>query len=302
MRERNLARLGAQAAADQRRHAGRMMRCAERARAGERAFLDLARHRGDHRNFEQFRGRERRQDRGEPRRQHRLSGARRPDHQEVMSARGRDLQCALRAFLSLDVLQVERRTADVAHLRLRAQQHLCALHVVGELDERPGRDDLHLGARPRGLGSACVRTDQTFAACVRADRCRQYARNGRDRAVEPEFAQHRESRNGVVRDGADRRHQAERNRQVEMAAFLRQVGRRHVDGDAACGERESRREQRGAHPLACLGHRLVGQPDHVECGEPRRDLHLHVDGARLDALERHGGYALDHCDPCLPRA
>jgi len=43
MGERNLAGLGAQAAADQRRHAGRMMRRAERPPVGERAALELAR-------------------------------------------------------------------------------------------------------------------------------------------------------------------------------------------------------------------------------------------------------------------
>jgi hypothetical protein len=39
-----------------------------------------------------------------------------------------------------------------------------------------------------------------------------------------------------MRDRADRRHQAKRNRQVVMAAFLGQVGRREIDGDAAAGK------------------------------------------------------------------
>ena len=109
MRERDLARLGAQAAADQRRHAGRMMRRAERPAVGERAFLDLARDRGDHRHFEQLGGRERRQDRGQARREHRLAGAGRADHQQIVPARRRDLERALGALLALDVVQVERR-------------------------------------------------------------------------------------------------------------------------------------------------------------------------------------------------
>ena len=32
----------------------------------------------------------------------------------------------------------------------------------------------------------------------------------------------------------------------------------------------------------------------MESGQSRRDLHLHVDGAGLDALERDRRYALDH--------
>ncbi len=87
-----------------------------------------------------------------------------------------------------------------------------------------------------------------------------------------------------------------------MAAFLRQVGRRHVDGDAPRREREPGGDQRGAHPLARFRHGLVGQADHVERRQPGRNLHLHVDGARLDAFECHGGYALDHANPCLTAA
>ena len=47
-------------------------------------------------------------------------------------------------------------------------------------------------------------------------------------------------------------------------------------------------------------HRLVGQADDVEGGQAGRDLHLHVDGARLDAFERNGRDPLDHGEP-LPR-
>jgi hypothetical protein len=52
-----------------------------------------------------------------------------------------------------------------------------------------------------------------------------------------------------------------------------------------------------AHPFARLGHGLVRQPNDVERGQPRRDLNLDIDGAGFDALERHGGDALDHVAP-----
>ena len=101
----------------------------------------------------------------------------------------------------------------------------------------------------------------------------------------------------VVRDRADRRHQAERDRQVVVAAFLGQVGGREIDGDAARRQREPGGDQRAAHPLARLGHRLVGEADDVEGRQSGRDLHLHVDRARLDALERDRGDPLDHRMP-----
>ena len=139
MGERDLARPRAQAAADQRRHAGGMMRRAERAAVGERAALDLARDRGDHGDFEQLRRRQRRQDGGEPRRQHRLAGAGRPDHQQVMAAGGGDLERALGALLALDVVEVDQRAAGLADLRLRAREHLRAAEMIGELDQRARR-------------------------------------------------------------------------------------------------------------------------------------------------------------------
>ncbi len=86
-----------------------------------------------------------------------------------------------------------------------------------------------------------------------------------------------------------------------MAAFLRQVGGREIDGDAARRQRQAGGDQRGAHALARLAHRLVGQADDVEGRQAGRDLHLHVDRAGLDALERNRGDALDHVAPNLER-
>jgi hypothetical protein len=50
-----------------------------------------------------------------------------------------------------------------------------------------------------------------------------------------------------------------------------------------------------------LGHRLVGQADDVEGRQAGRDLHLHVDRAGLDALERHRADPLDHAVAPQPR-
>ena len=45
-------------------------------------------------------------------------------------------------------------------------------------------------------------------------------------------------------------------------------------------------------PARGLAHRLVGEADDDEGRQPGRDLHLDVDGARLDAFERHRDDAL----------
>ena len=301
MRQRDLAGLGAHAAAGQRRHAGGMMRRAERPPRGQRAVADFAGDGSDHRDFQQFRRRQRRQDRGQPRRQHRLAGAGRADHQQMMPAGRGDLERALGAFLALDVAQIEQRCLALVHLRLRPRQHLRAFEVVGDLDQRFRRDDLDIRARPGRFRAAGRRTDQALVARIGADRRRQHARDRRDRSVEPEFAEHGEAVERIRRDRADRRHQAERDRQIVMAAFLRQVGRREIDGDPARRQRQPRGDQRRAHPLARLGNRLVGQADDRERRQARRDLHLHVDRAGLDPLKGYGRNPLDHVAP-LPQS
>ena len=119
VRERYFARPRVQAAADQRRHAGGMMRRAERTAVGQRAAFDFAGDGGDHGDFEQFGRRQRRQNGRQPRRQHRFSRAGRSDHQEIVAAGGGDFEGALGAFLALDIGEVERRAIHFEDLWLR---------------------------------------------------------------------------------------------------------------------------------------------------------------------------------------
>ena len=196
---------------------------------------------------------------------------------------------------------MSRRSRCVAsrlvHFRLRARQHLRALKMVGDLDQRFCRDDLDIRARPGGFRAACRGTDQAFLARIGADRGRQYARHRRDRAVEPELAEHGKAVERVRRDRADRGHQAERDRQIVMAAFLRQIGRREIDGDPPRRQRQPRGDQRRAHPLARLGNRLVREADDRKRRQARRDLHLHVDRAGLDPLKGYGRNPRNHAAP-----
>ena len=218
--ERDFAGPRVQAAADQRRHAGGMMRSAERPAIGQRAAFDFAGDGGDHGDFEQFRRRQRRQNGRQSRRQHRLAGAGRSDHQEIVAAGRGDFERALGAFLALDIGEVDGRAIYFEDLRLRPRQHLRALEMVGELDERRRRDDFDLGAGPGGFRPARRRAHQTFVARIGADRGRQHAGDRRDRAIEAELAEHGEASQRIVRDGADGGHQAERDRQIVVAAFL----------------------------------------------------------------------------------
>ena len=183
---------------------------------------------------------------------------------------------------------------------MRPGQHLRALEKIGELDERSRRDDLDVRTGPGCFRSAGRRTHQALAPRIGADRRRQHPGDCRNRTVQPEFAQNGKAGQRIVRNGTDRRHQAEGDRQIVVATFLGQVGGSQIDGDAPRRQSQARSDQRRTHPLARLGHRLVGQADNGESRHPRRDLDLDVDGPHLDALERNRGDALDHLPgpPC----
>jgi hypothetical protein len=77
------------------------------------------------------------------------------------------------------------------------------------------------------------------------------------------------------------------------------VGGGEIDRDAPGRQRQARGNQRCAHPLAGLGYGLVGQANDIEGRQPRRDLHLDIDGAGLDALKCHCRDPLHHGQPLL---
>jgi hypothetical protein len=193
----------------------------------------------DHGHFEQFARGQGRQDRRQALSEHRLAGPRRAAHQKVVASGRRNLQRALGAFLALYVTQVQLMSARRAQSGFRAGQHLQALEVVGKLNQRAGRKNLKIGRRPRRLWAAGRRANQAFVGRIGGDRRRQHAGDGADRAVKSEFPDHRKTVERVGRNGANRRHHRKRDWQVVMAAFLRHVGRREVDGDALRGKGEA---------------------------------------------------------------
>ena len=114
------------------------------------------------------------------------------------------------------------------------------------------------------------------------DRRQQHPGRGDDAPVERQFADRDMIAELLGIGHPHRRQQRERDRQVVVRAFLGQVGRGEVDGDPLGRQCEAERGQRRLHALAALVHRLVGQSDEVEARQPRRDLALHLDRARLE--------------------
>jgi hypothetical protein len=76
------------------------------------------------------------------------------------------------------------------------------------------------GLAQAASGPQAAGPHQAFVTRIGADGGGQHAGDGRNGAVEAKFAEHGEARERVVRDGADGGHQAERDGQIVMAAFL----------------------------------------------------------------------------------
>ena len=107
MRERDLAGPRHAAAADHRDHRRRVVRAAERPLLHEAAARwQEARDAVDLRDLECLLAREARQDGAQAAREHRLARPRHADHQEIVAARRRNLECSLRLELPLHIGKV----------------------------------------------------------------------------------------------------------------------------------------------------------------------------------------------------
>ena len=100
------------------------------------------------------------------------------------------------------------------------------------------------------------------------------------------------TRLGVELAGGDE--ERDRERQVERRADLAQVGRREVDRDPLLRELVARVDDRRPDALARLAHRLVGEADDRERGQPEPDVGLDPDPPGLDAVDGEGGDAGEH--------
>jgi len=299
VRQRGLARPGLEAAAGQGGHAGGVMRGAERPGAGQGALGDQARHRMDHRGLEQLLGGERRQKSRQPLGQHRLARARRAGEQEIVAARRGDLQRSLGALLTLDVAQVRAGGALEHRPGPGRAQHLDAAEVVNQRDQGAGRQDRRVPG-PGRLRPVRLGADQAEAHGLGRHRRGQHAGHRGDAAVQGKLADRRPAIQGVGRHHPHGGQHAQGDRQVVVAAFLGQVGRRQIDHDAAAGQRQAEAGEGAAHPLAALAHGLVAEADDDGAGLAVGELNLHLDAPGLHALERDGDDPGDHPNLQLP--
>lgn len=199
----------------------------------------------------------RRQDSRKARREHRFARARRPDHEHTVSARGGDFERALGLRLAFHFAEIRVDMRSSARRRLEARQLRLAAQMRHHLQQRSRRKNVRALGK-RSLGRIALghheRTPGGPRLQCHGKRAAHRAQLARERKLTYEFM--RCERLG--RDLTARRQYAERNRQIEAAGILGQIGRRKIDRDAARGKLELRVVERGAHAILGLAHLGIG--------------------------------------------
>ena len=138
----------------------------------------------------------------------------------------------------------------------------------------------------RGLAAVVARHDHAASGARRVQHRRQHAMHGAQFARKRELAEEFVLRERIARNAAVRGEDAERDRQIEAAAVLGQVGRREIDRDLALRIVELRVEDRGAHAIARFLDRGFGQTDDRSAGQPAGQMHFTGDQRRSHAVLR----------------
>ena len=268
--QRHLARTRRLSAADQRHLRGEVVRSPEGAQrhqsAGKAALPGYGM---DLRRLEGLLARQRREDRRQTPRQHRLARTRGADHQHVVASGRSDLQRPLDVGLPLDIGEI----LGIVHPR-GVERILCgrkgrrdrpfAVQVGDDLAERGGAH--HLDPLDHGrLGGILRREDQPpqpFAP--RRNSQRKHPAHGSQRAVERQLADEHRIGHRVGRDALHRREDSHGDRQIESRPLLAQVGRSQAHNHLAARHPFARVLERRPDALFALLDGVVRKPHQIQ--------------------------------------
>jgi hypothetical protein len=187
--------------------------------------------------------------------------------------------------LSLDVGEVGINGCRRGGGGDRRRERRLPLQMRAHLEQGGRGQHPHTGNQS-AFGRALRRQHEAASRVARA------ARHGERTAHRAQLARERELARELVRielrggQLTGRSEDAERDRQVEAAAFLRQLGRREIDRDPPRRELEAAVRERSAHAFAAFLHLRLREPDDGEAGEPGPDVHLDVDRGGVEPGER----------------
>ena len=278
----------------------RRSRMVRRAEGSAHPVVDAAAesgHRAHRGQFQCFVFGELGQDAGQTAGEHGLAGSRRTDHEQVVRAGCGDFQRAPGQRLAAHFAEVravagggtalgalgDGQFAASAQVRAHFEQGACAAHV-----------DV---ADEGGLGGVVTRHDDAATGARRAHHRRQHAVHRAQLAGQCQFAEKFETLQGIARNAAIGGKDAERDRQVETAAVLGQVGWRQTHRDLALRIVELAIEDRRAHAVAGFAHGRLRQTHDGGARQAAGQVHLADHQGCADAVlctavdngEAHGG-------------
>ena len=155
----------------------------------------------------------------------------------MVASGGGDFERALGAFLALDLAQVAGGGVGGDLAGFGGGEGGLAGVVAHHLVQRACGQDLR-PADPGGLGAAGAGAEERAVLFGSGHGGGEGADDGDQAAVERQFAERHRRLDLVMRQDVQRGEQRERDGQVEMRAFLGQVGGREVHGDAFGRQRD----------------------------------------------------------------
>ena len=246
-------------------------------------------HRAHHRRFERLFLGHGWKDPGQARREHRLAGAGRSEHQEVVVARRGQLQRAPRRELAAHVAQVLDGGDAGLRRRIGRFRGAVADELGVHLSERTRREQPG-SRRELRLVRVVARDHEDAARVACMQRGGERAAGASQRPVERQLADELVLAEPVLAELSGRREDSDRDREVVPASVLGQIGGREADGDAAPGEFEPGVDDGAAHAVLALAHGRLREADDRELRQPPGDMDLDPHRRRFDT---HAGAAHD---------
>lgn len=237
----------------------------------------------DCRDFERFFFAQRRQQARKAGGEHRLARAGRTDHQQTVPAGSGNLERPFGMHLAFDFGHIgvcRQRLLQAARIR---REQAFAANVGAHFEKRSGGQDASV-ARQCGFGSVLRRQHKRAAAGGEGHRKRPAHRA--KLTCQRQFADELMAFQRPGGELAARGKDPERDRQVEPARVLGQVGRRKIDRDAARGKLESGVVERCANAVLGFANFGIRQADDGERGQSRAEVNLDSDFRCADSDER----------------
>ena len=285
----DLSRLGEGPAAGQRRGGHRVVRRAEGPRGDDgTAAARKPCHRPDLGGLDHLLPAHVRQDAGQTLGHHGLARPRRADEQDVVPARGGDLQRTLDVLLTLHIREIRQRQLLGVHVRhRRGFDRLLASQMPDELRDALHRNNLHVLGKG-GLRRVLRRDEEASDPLAPGgDGHRQRAGDGPQLPRQGKLAQE----GAVRRRGLDLtacREDPDQHGQIIERADLFLVRGGEIHGHAADREAEAVVFHRRPHALTRFLDRRIRQTDDVKGGQAVGDIDLHRHRVAADAADAEG--------------